>query len=144
LLTFASRIPMTTKIHNALNREMLRQHAPDLLRFPCAATPVRGGAPLIEQEAARLARHLYEKARWRLYFVSRGRLGLAHFGWLNFEFLRDGQLLNSLVDDLRSELWDRDAIRKRLADAARFDWRISANGVLAFLLKIYTMDRMVR
>ena len=144
LLALSTRIPVKTKIHNTLNRAMLGRHVPALLRFRCAATLVPAGAPVIAQELSRLVRRQMDDYRWRLYFATRGRVGPPRFGWGNFEFLRSGRVLNAIADDLRAELWDRRAIRQRISDVTRLENGGSVHRLSFQLMRIYTVDLMVR
>lgn len=143
LFTFASRIPIARKIHNCVNREMLRQEAPDLLRFSTAATLVPGQAPIPLQEVSRLFRYGYEQLHWKLYAATGGRIGSPHFGWWNLEFLRTSNQLTPIVEDLKSDLWDKQAILNRIA-SVKADLRVSPGVFSQTLLKIYTLDLMLR
>jgi hypothetical protein len=130
--TLASRIPITAKLHNALNRGMLRQNSPGILRFPTAAAPVPASMPILIQELSRLLRHLVEK-----------RVRLRPVGWWDWEFLRNGATLNTIVDDLELDLWNKDAIRQRVA-ALQGDKPESIGQLMQRLLIIYTVDLMLR
>jgi hypothetical protein len=142
LLLLASRIPFATKVHNSLNRKILQLHAPGLLRFPTSATLVPAGMPIFLQEVSRACRWLLTKGLWKLYFVTRGRIGPPNPSWYNFEFLRNSAVLCSLVDDLKSDIWDKEALRRSIAMAARF----SRNRPIYadVFLKIYSTDLMLR
>ena len=148
LLRIALAAPMRTKIQNSLNRLLLMRHAPDLAAQPTAATLVRASAPILVQEATRLMRRMYESGRWRSHFVSRGLLPFPRTTWWQLEFLRDGVVFNSLLDDLRSDIWDRKAIRARIADNAsertKFDRRSPTALLSQHMLRIATVDRMLR
>jgi hypothetical protein len=63
---------------------------------------------------------------------------------VNFEFLRRGDALTALCDDLRNDLWDRKAIRQRIRDVSTFDWKASMHPISDQLLKVYTSDLMLR
>jgi hypothetical protein len=130
--TQASRIPITAKLHNALNRRVLRQNDPEILRFPTAAAPVPASMPILIQELSRLLRHLVEK-----------RVRLPPVGWWDWEFLRSGATLNAIVDDLELDLWNKNAIRQRVA-ALQGDKSESIGQLMQRLLIIYTVDLMLR
>jgi hypothetical protein len=142
LLLLAGRLPFATKVHNSLSRKILQLHGPDVLRFPTSATLVPAGMPISLQEASRACRRLLDKGLWKLYFVTRGRIGPPHRSWWNFEFLRNGEALCSLVDDLKSDIWDKEALRRSIATAARFGRHrpIYPDGFLT----VYTTDLMLR
>ncbi|TMA51298.1 MAG: hypothetical protein E6J75_18755 [Deltaproteobacteria bacterium] len=144
LLALSTRIPVKTKIHNTLNRAMLARHVPGLLQFPCSATLVPARAPVVAQELSRLVRRKLDDSRWRLYFSSRGRLPQPRLGWGNFEFLRTGRVLNALADDLRADVWDRGAIRDRIAAVTPLESRGSVHRLSFQLMRIYTVDQMLR
>jgi hypothetical protein len=146
--TLASRIPLPTKIHNAVNREMLQQQDADLLRFSTAATLVPAAWPVLVQEASRLIRHLSENMHWKLHFATHGRIPSPHLGWWNWEFLRNGTVLHTLVDDLQCDFWNKSAMRDRIRELARIVHKhepYSTTGtLLKCLLKDYHVDLMLR
>ncbi len=145
LLTLAGMIPVTTKLNNFLNRDMLHRYAPDLLRFPCLATLVPAGAPLLVQEAGKLVRRLLETSNWRLHVATGYRIKSLQLAWWNLEFLCNGRALNRLADNLRSELWDRDAIRTFITDIVRRDLTLDSIARLSVdLLRAYTVDLMLK
>jgi hypothetical protein len=148
LFTLASRIPLTTKIHNAVNREMLRQQDADLLRFSTAATLVPAAWPIWAQEVSRLIRHLRENTHWRLHFATHGRIQSPHMGWWYWESLRNGEVLNGLVDDLQCDFWNKNAVQNRISDINKQVFRgetYSPTAVLLqCLLKDYYYDLMLR
>jgi hypothetical protein len=142
LLLLASRIPLNVKIQNSLNRDILRAHAPDLLRFPTSATLVPAMMPVFLQEASRALRHFVEQGLFKVHLATQGRIGPPHFGWENFEFLRNGRIFHSLVDDLKSDIWDKKALQDYISKIAQFarDPHIYPET----FLKIYTADLMLR
>lgn len=140
----ATRLPLHAKIHNRVNRAMLRRFAPRLLRYPLAATLVSAGAPLMLQEASRLARSVWETARWRMHFRAPRAVDPPRLGWVNFEFLRSGRALHALIDDLRADLWDRDALRRVAAEVQDRSWNKPVHPVYDQLSKVYTTDLLLR
>jgi hypothetical protein len=128
----ASRIPITAKLHNALNRRVLHQSSPAILRFPTAAAPVPASMPILVQELSRLLRHIFEK-----------RVKLSPVGWWDWEFLRNDSILNAIVDDLELDLWNKKAIRQRVAGLQR-NRRESIGLLLQRILILYTVDLMLR
>ena len=127
-----SRIPLTAKLHNALNRRVLRQYTPEILRFPTAAAPVSASMPILVQELSRLLRHVVER-----------KVKLPPIGWWDWEFLRDGTILNAMVDDLELDLWSKKAIRQKIADF-QGNKAESIGQLRQRLLMIYTVDLMLR
>lgn len=128
----ASRIPLTAKLHNSLNRQVLQQYSPELLRFPTAAAPVPASMPILVQELARLLRHVVEK-RAKLHSV----------GWWDWEFLRDTTALHAIVDDLEQDFWNKKIIRQRVVEVQKN--KVDSIGQLARrLLVMYTVDLTLR
>lgn len=128
----ASRIPITAKLHNALNRLVLHKYSPDVLQFPTPAAPVSASMPILVQELARLLRRLVES-----------RLKLTPIGWWDWEFLRNGAILNTIVDDLQLDLWDKQVIRQKIADLQGMN--SGSIGQLRHRLQVvYTVDLMLR
>lgn len=143
VFTFSTRVPLKAKIHNTVNRRMLARHAPYLLRQPMAATLVPAGAPLLLQEGSRLVRGVYQSGRLALNGISGGRVSPAHLGWMNFDFLRNSQALHVLVDDLRSDIWDREGIRKRINGLPQEEAQM-VHPLFDQFAKIYTVDLLLR
>lgn len=128
----ASRIPLTAKLHNSLNRQVLHLYRPELLRFPTAAAPVPASTPILVQELARLLRHVVEK-----------KAKLHSTGWWDWEFLRDGNALHEIVDDLQQGFWNKEIIRQRVVDTKKN--KMESIGQLARrLLVMYTVELTLR
>lgn len=144
LLDFVSTVPISLKMHNSLNLHVLRRHAPRLLDLPMAATLVSAKRPLFLQEASRLARSAYEHGRSALSELARGRVRPPRLGWVNFEFLRSGEVLRHLVDDLRCDYWDRDALERRLSGLASDREVEQLHPIYDQLAKVYTVDLLCR
>jgi len=142
LLLLASRILLNTKIHNSLHQSILRAHAPDLLRFSTGATLVPANMPIFLQEASRALRRLVERSLWKIHFATHGRIGPPHTGWTNFAFLRNGRIFQSLVDDLKSDIWDKKALQNFISRMAQFAVNVRIHPET--FLKIYTVDLMLR
>ena len=146
--TLASRIPLMTKIHNAVNREMLRQEDADLLRSPTAATLGPAAWPIGVQEVSRLIRHLGENTHWRLHFATHGRIQPPHMGWGYWESLRNGAVLTALIDDLQCDCWNKRAMQDRIRDIGRQGLRRETYSptavLLQCLLKDYHVDLVLR
>lgn len=129
----ATRMPITAKLHNAMNRRVLQQYSPETLRFPTAAAPVSASMPILVQELARLTRHIVEK-----------RLRLAPIGWWDWEFLRNGVVLNAIVDDLKLDLWNKKVIRGKIVELQRNQAGGSIGQLRHRLQVVYTVDLMLR
>jgi asparagine synthetase B (glutamine-hydrolysing) len=140
----ASRIPLSDKIQNRLNRALLQRFAPQLLRYPLAATLLPASMPVALQEASRLLRSIRESAQWRLHFRTNGRTRPPRLGWVNFEFLRSGHALHQLVNDLQGDLWDRVALRRRIGEIEQGRWHHQLHPMFDQLAKIYTIDLLLR
>jgi hypothetical protein len=128
----ASRIPIATKFHNDLNRQLLRRYSPQIIRFRTVAAPVPASMPILFQEFSRLLRHMAER-----------KAHMSTLAWYDWEFLRTDAVFHSIVDDLKADLWEKQAIRERIADL-----KVSKAEPVATLLQrilfIYTADLMLR
>ena len=144
LLIRASSLPLHTKIHNRLNREILASTKRDLLDIPLAATLVSAGAPILAREASRWMRRNLENRAWRRHFESGGSTAPPRFAWANFEFVRSSRCLEPIADDLRLPMWDRGAIAGKLKELATAGWDRPAHPLVDMLMKIYTVDLMLR
>jgi len=148
LLRLAGSIPWAVKYNRTLMQRMLKRHAADLLDFPLSATLVPARASIGVQTVSRLIRHIDEQSRWRLHHATSGIIPYPRYGWWWYEFLKDGSLMHALVDDLRSEFWDRRALHARIIEqtrlGVRFDPRSTTANVFSHILRISTVDRLLR
>jgi hypothetical protein len=142
VLQHASAIPLGAKVHNRLNRLVLRSTAPDLLRYPLAATLVSAGRPLLVQELSRVARKGWEVWARRRYLAG-ARAAPARLGWVDFRFLARSDALRRLVESLRAPLWDREALEARVASVERDERNEPLHPMFDQLNKILTVDRIV-
>lgn len=135
IFTFATRVPIGAKVHNSLNKRMIASHTPLLLRRSMAATLVPASAPILMQEASRAVR----KALQRVNCSYVGQ----NVGWVNFEFLRGSHFLQSIIEELRSDRWDK----KSMYDTVK---KMELNGSASMhplfdqFAKILTVDYMFR
>ncbi len=144
LLRLACRIPLQEKVHNILNRDILRRYAPGMLVFPCAATLVPASYPIVAHEAARVLRRVLESARRRLLLLSGDRLAGPRFGWDNFEFLRHTQLLRALQESNSQPVWDRRGIDRKLVEVETGAYHGRVEALSMILLANHSLDLMLR
>ena len=130
--TLVSRIPITAKLHNALNRRMLQQYLPEVLKIPTAAAPISAAMPIWVQELSRLVRRIVER-----------RVNLSPMSWYDWEFLKNGVVLNNIVDDMELDLWDKNVIRQRIVDLQKSE-APSIGPLMQLLLIAWTVDLMLR
>lgn len=144
LLWFASRIHPRVKLHNSLSRRIIAEASQSLLDYPMAATLVPASSPLLLQESSRALRKVWEAVRWELYSTSNGKIPRPHFSWVNFEFMREGGVLNQVVDDLRADLWDITAIRQKIQQITNPRSVERLHPYFDQFGKIMTIDHMLR
>lgn len=144
MFSFSTRASLDAKIHNRLNRRILKAHAPHLLRAPMAATLVPASWPLLLQEASRAGRKVYERARMSSYRWTGGGLPRPRLGWVNFEFLAHSSAFEVMANDLKCEFWDRDAIRAQTQRMFESKDRGGFHPVFDQMAKIYTIDLTLR
>lgn len=108
-----------------------------------AATLIPARAPLFGQEVSRLFRKVYESGRMALHRRTRGAIPLPRLGWVNFDFLRQGAL-EPIVDGLRSDIWDRDAIRRRIRRLPDEPDPGALHPVFDQMSKVYTVGLLIR
>lgn len=143
-LNFAATLPIGRKIHNRINRRILRRHAPDLLGPPLSATLVPASAPIIVQEASRFVRKSGEAVQWRAHRLTDGAIDPPRTGWINFEFLRESDVLDRLADQIRSDIWDREAIVERTRMVKSDEWEGTLHPLVHQFLKMLTVEWMIR
>lgn len=144
LLRLATRLPLELKLHNYLNQRMLRRTAPDLLEFPMGATLVKASRPIGLQELSRVARRAWEDLEWRRYLSSEGAGPEPRWGWVNFEFLRDGAAFRRIREALQSDIWDMEGIRAMEEDITSFRYARRLHPVYDQMSKVYTLDLLYR
>jgi len=141
---FASRIPLAEKLNNSLNRGILLELESPLVHLPMASTLLPASAPIPLQEMSRGVRKLWELARWKGYFTTNGRLGPPRLSWVNFEFLRGTEVLHRLVEDLRLDIWERSALRRRIDELGAMKRKERMHPYFDQLGKIFTVDLLLR
>lgn len=145
LLDFSWQIPMAQKTQNILTRDLLRLISPDLLHYPTAATLVPASFPIIFQEASRVLRVLLEDSQFYLTRATAGRMKAPTWGWLNNEILRSGPALKNILEDLRCDFWDKEALACAIKTPEKFEGGLyTLNNLLRRFLKIYSVDLMLR
>lgn len=144
ILPFSARLGLADKIHNNVNRAMLRQNGRPLLQSPMAATLVPASWPLVLQESSRLTRKLYEEVRLVLHDRNPRRFPPPRLGWVEFGFLREGPALRDLANSLESRIWDRGAIDRLVASILQNTANPSLHPLYDQLSKVHTVDLMLR
>jgi asparagine synthetase B (glutamine-hydrolysing) len=144
LISAALSMSFDERFERSLCQRLLRRHRPELLDMPLAATmwlPAR--APMLLHQGARLMRRGLDLASDRIALKTRGRLRRTRrFGWMNFDdVLRSGQELQVITDSLRSDVFDRSAIARRIDDIREYRSHVKLGHVY---LKMAWLDRMMR
>ncbi len=141
LLRLSSQIPQCVKIHNAINRKLLQRYRSPLLQFATGATLIPASMPIFTQEASRVIRYLRDKVFVKVNKFTKGSITLSEIS--GFDFLRKGEALNKILEDLRSDIWDRDAIEQSIKKVAEYKEANMLDVNMNFLT-IYTTDLMLR
>ena len=131
----ASTIPIEMKIHNRLNRLLLSESNPHLLRLPLAATLVPASYPIALQEVSRLVRRTVEGSRWQ-----RTVTGSASLGWVNFDFMRSSAAVMKCIDSLTADLWNKPRLISTVLEFQAGKSWISPHPLYDQLNKIHTVD----
>lgn len=143
----ASQIPISLKIPDIIDQALLQGHAPELLNFPTAATLVPAKFPIAAQEITRLIRQMITTVSWKTAVATRCLLKPIFFGWDNFEFLRDGKVFHAVVNDLKSDIADKNAILERINKLSSIKWKQSVDYMQSLnyvMMRIYSTDLMLR
>jgi asparagine synthetase B (glutamine-hydrolysing) len=143
LLVLASRIPPRLKVHNRVNRSLCLRTATHLQRQPMAATLVPASWPLGLQEGSRLVRRAYEEAHRWVHKYSGGRVGPPRLGWVNFDFLRQGDVVEHVIESLEADLWDRPGMHALFQRLCHDRTGRSMHPFFDQMGKILTVDRML-
>lgn len=144
ILELATQLPLELKINNYLNQKILDRHNTTLLDFPMAATLVKASRPIWLQELSRFGRRAWEDTEWKRYLESNGTREAPCWGWVNFEFLRDGTAFRRIREDLQSEFWNMEAIRKMEQSIMTYRYDERLHPVYDQMNKIYTLDLLYR
>lgn len=143
LLRLASQILQGAKIHNAIDRKLLQRYGSPLLQFTTGATLVPASMSIFSQEASRVIRLLGDNVSEKLNKFTRGSIRTSRLGYWGLDFLRDGKALRKILDDLRSDIWDRDAIEQTIQEVAEHK-EANMLDVHYHFLTIYMTDLMLR
>lgn len=144
VMRLAGSLSLSQKIHNRVNRRVLDQYAAELLEFPLAATLVPASRPILWQEASRLARKIREESHWWLHRRTGGAVPAPRLAWINFESFRGTGTLPRLADELESDLWHQEEVKQLARRADKGDWPGSIHSVAHRLLKLHTVEMMLR
>jgi len=139
----SSWIPPSAKLHNIIGKEMLRRIAPELLKYPTAATLIHNRYPMILQEATRIIRRAYETGAMALRRKTKGRISPRLVVWHDFEFLRDGRILKDIAGSYRSEILDRKACSEYIADVEGYVYPYELYNAQNDMMTAYTVDRIL-
>ncbi len=141
LLRLASQVPQCVKIHNAINRKLLQRYRASLLKFTTGATLVPTSMPIFAQEASRVIRLLSDNGFKAVNRFTKGTIRPSCLGGL--DFLRNGVALRKILEDLRSDIWDRDAIEQSIKKVAEYK-EANMLDIHTNFLTMYTTDLMLR
>jgi hypothetical protein len=118
LLRLATAQPLSAKVHNILHQAIIKRIAPQLLRYPMAATLAPARAPIAIQEITRIQRILLERMAGLANRVSNGLVPKPRLGWNAFQFLKDHQPFHDIVETLELDIWDRKKMHRTLREVA--------------------------
>ena len=135
-LEFSAHLPFEKKVHNILNKAVIKSLAPDLLRHPMAATLLPAKYPIICQETSRAARKLLETGLWSAHKISQGLIKEPRMSWVNFQFLSEGNTINEIIDSLHHPYWDKNKMRSYTSNMQH----TSMHPISDMLMKILTID----
>ncbi len=144
LLRLASQIPQRAKIHNKINRKLLQRYGSPLLQFSTGATIVPASLPILFQEASRVIRTIHDGVSGKINRLGKGSIVPSRSDFLGLDFLRNGRALRKILEDLRSDIWDRDAIQQSIKKLAEHKEGTSLTNISSNFLTIYTTDLMLR
>lgn len=125
-------IPFDNRVHNKLNKKILKETNPNLLDYSMAATLVPAKYPILFQELSRGVRILLENGR-KILGKSQPRLG-----WFNYEHLYQTKILQEIIDSLSLGLWDKQKMRNTIELNPKNG--IDAGSTLDMLCKLKTID----
>lgn len=135
LLMAVYRTPFHKRMNNALSKHVIRELNPALLNYPMAATLAKASSPILIQEMSRILRIFYEKA---VYMIFKNKPSL---GWFNYEHIYNESIFNDIIEDLRSDFWDKQRMANTLASNQANN--IDAGSTLDMLCKIKTVDHYI-
>ena len=69
---------------------------------------------------------------------------MPRLAWTDYEFLRSGRSLRTLVGELSGDLWDRDALLGRVRAIESGRWRHGLLPMADQMAKIITLDWLLR
>jgi hypothetical protein len=129
-------LPFEKKVHNILNQAVTKSIAPELLKYPMAATLLSANHSIISQEASRAARKAIEAGLWSMHRLSKGIIKEPRMGWPNFQFLAEGDIVMDIIDTLKQPHWDK---KKMKTWVNKID-HASYHPLSDMLMKMLTVD----
>ena len=144
LLEIATRTPLRVRIQNSVNRRIVMEREPRLLRRPMGATLAPASSPIVVQEASRVARKLFQMGTWSAHFLTRGAVKAPRLAWANYEFLREGIALRQTVESLSSSVWNTPALLNWVERVERGTLREQMLDPAELLGKMVTVDHLTR
>jgi hypothetical protein len=144
LLQATLKTPLHLRLQNKLNRELLVQYAPHLLKYPMAATLVSARRPILVQELSRSMRMAGELVRSGLYHGSGRRIPKTRLGWANFGFMADSGILTEAVSSLSLDIWNKGRLLEAARKVEKGTWRGRLHPLFDQLGKIFTVDLALR
>ena len=135
-IEFATRLPFEIKVHNRLNQSVIKSIAPELLKYPMAATLLSANHSIISQEASRAARKALDASRWKMHKLSKGRIKEPRMGWPNFKFLAEDDSIMDVIDSLNQPYWDKNKMKTWVNTIEHADYHPLSD----MLMKLLTVD----
>ncbi len=143
-LRLINAIPFHSRHNNSLNRRLLQRHQPALLRERVAASLLPARYPIHMQQSARLVRKVAGNVAAAVARrTNRDVPKTLRTGWVNFGFLHRSGLLSQIVESLRSDIWDRDAMRTVVTRSDAQAVPGNLHSLADMLLKVYDVDQWI-
>jgi len=139
-IEFATRLPFGIKVHNKLNQAVINNIAPELLKYPVAATLLSANHSIISQEASRAARKLLEASLWKLHRLSKGNFKEPRMGWVNFQFLAKSNVLINVIESLKQPYWDKKALKAMVINVKYGSYHPLSDMLMKLLSVDYCLD----
>lgn len=139
VLETAASIPFSFKVHNTINRELIRQRANKLLEIPTAAILVKAKRPIAVQESSRILRKSSDILKPHLEKLVGVKNHQSKSGWANLQFLDGSGVMEEIVDSLQLYIWDKDSMNDFIKQYSK----INSHSLMDMLLKIKTMDHLI-
>ena len=111
VVKFLRAIPFEQRLYNRLAARLLASYDMRYANLPLAATLLPAAMPTAVREISRGLRVGAERLQDLLHKANRRLIRRSNYSYVDFSFVGEPPVIEPLVDELRSDVWDKKALR---------------------------------